>query len=366
MTSNPKTLPTLDRRGDALANPERQLQRLDSVDLAGTFASLRGASVGEEFETALAGSGLGTLRTAEIETLQLNLGRVCNQTCAHCHVDAGPDRRESMDRATAELCMEVLASTSIGTVDITGGAPEMCPQFEYLVEESTRLGRRVMDRCNLTILGVSKYRHLPRFLADHRVEVVCSLPHYRKTSTDRQRGDGVFERSIEAIRELNELGYGRPDSGLELTLVTNPVGAFLPGGQASLEGEWKAALRENHGVEFNRLIAIANMPISRYLEWLDDSGNLERYLRRLVEAFNPATVSGLMCRSTLSVDWRGRLYDCDFNQMLGLGVGGGAPEHIGDFSSEALENREVVTRRHCFGCTAGVGSSCGGALAGKS
>lgn len=363
MTLEPKTLPTLDRRGDALANPELQLQLLDSVELAGPNAPGPPPPRGEEFRASLAEAGLGELRTAEIEILQLNLGRVCNQTCAHCHVDAGPDRRESMDRATAELCMEVLASTSIGTVDITGGAPEMCPQFEYLVEESTRLGRRVLDRCNLTILTVPRYRHLPGFLAEHGVEVVCSLPHYRRTSTDRQRGDGVFERSIDALRELNGLGYGAPGSGLELTLVTNPVGAFLPGGQGSLEGEWKAALRENHGVEFNRLIAIANMPISRYLEWLEASGNLEGYMRRLLDAFNPATVAGLMCRNTLSVDWQGGLYDCDFNQMLGLRVEGGAPRHLREFREADLVGRSIVTGRHCFGCTAGVGSSCGGAIA---
>ncbi|MFT5050978.1 MAG: radical SAM/Cys-rich protein [Chlamydiales bacterium] len=347
--------PTLLRSGAALADPRAQLDLLDRVGQAGGAV---------DFDGALAGAGIGELRATGIDVFQINVGRVCNQTCGHCHVDAGPDRRENMDRATAELCMRVLAETDIPTVDITGGAPEMCPQFEYLVTESRRLGRHVLDRCNLTILLTKRYEHLPQFFADNQVEVVCSLPHYRGTSTDRQRGDGVFEASLEALRRLNALGYGAPDSGLSLVLVTNPVGAFLPAGQASLEAEWKREMKRLHGIDFSTLYSITNMPISRYLQWLQSSGNLEDYMQRLVEAFNPAAASGVMCRNTLSVGWDGRLFDCDFNQMLDLEVGSGAPRHLSGFDFEALATRKIVTARHCFGCTAGVGSSCGGQIEG--
>jgi len=350
-----RVLPTLARRRDPLADPARQRALLDELPLAG--------HPGGDFDAHLRAAGLAPLAAAGLEVFQVNVGRVCNQTCHHCHVDAGPDRTESMSRETAELCMRVLATTDIPTVDITGGAPEVNPSFEYLVEESRRLGRHVMDRCNLTILTAPRYAHLPEFLAHHRVEVVCSLPHYRALNTDRQRGDGVFELSLEALRRLNAVGYGDGTSGLRLVLVTNPVGAWLPGNQASLEAEWKRELARLHGVRFDALHAITNMPISRYLEWLQHSGNLEAYLRRLVEAFNPAAVPGLMCRTTLSVGWDGRLFDCDFNQMLDLEVGGAAPRHLRDFDPAALARRRVVTGRHCFGCTAGAGSSCGGATA---
>jgi len=351
----PTIQPTLLRSGAALADPGAQLELLDQV--AGT-AGLTG------FDQALARSGLEELHAAGIDVFQINVGRVCNQTCVHCHVDAGPDRRENMDRATAELCMRVLAATDIPTVDITGGAPEMCPQFEYLVTESRRLGRHVLDRCNLTILLTPRYEHLPRFFADNQVEVVCSLPHYRGTATDRQRGDGVYEASLEALRRLNALGYGSPDTDLSLVLVTNPVGAFLPSGQASLEAEWKREMKRLHGIEFSSLYSITNMPISRYLQWLQTSGNLEEYMQRLVEAFNPAAAAGVMCRNTLSVGWDGRLFDCDFNQMLDLEVGFGAPRHLADFELGALARRKIVTAHHCFGCTAGSGSSCGGQIDG--
>jgi radical SAM/Cys-rich protein len=345
--------PTLARQRSALADPEVQLARLDAVET--------GDRHGGDFDRHLEQSGLFPLRATGIDVFQINTGRICNQTCSHCHVDAGPDRKEVMSQETAELCMEVLAATDIPTVDITGGAPEMCPSFRYLVEESRRLGRHVIDRCNLTILLAPRYEELPEFLAANRVEVVCSLPHYRQHGTDRQRGDGVFERSIEALQELNRVGYGQGD-GLRLVLVTNPVGAFLPAGQDSLEAEWKREMERQHGIRFDALFTITNMPISRYLEWLEQSGNLGEYMRSLVQAFNPAAAAGVMCRSTLSVGWEGQLYDCDFNQMLDLEVGHGAPRHLRDFDLEALATREIVTRRHCFGCTAGSGSSCGGAL----
>ena len=345
-------VPTLQRRGAPLADPRAQIELLASLELDDPL--------GGDFDRHLERAGLHPLRAAGIEVFQINVGRVCNQTCAHCHVDAGPDRRESMSRATAELAMRVLADTAIPTVDLTGGAPELCAQFEYLVRESRRLGRRVIDRCNLTVLVAEPYRHLAGFLAENQVEVVASLPHYRQASTDRQRGSGVFERSIEALRLLNSRGYAQPGTGLRLTLVTNPVGAFLPAAQASLEAEWKRELLRLFGVRFDALYAITNMPISRYLEWLEASGNLESYQQRLVQAFNPAAAANVMCRTTLSVGWRGELYDCDFNQMLDLGVGHAAPRHLADFDLAALATRRIATGRHCFGCTAGSGSSCSG------
>ncbi|MGH7822383.1 MAG: arsenosugar biosynthesis radical SAM (seleno)protein ArsS, partial [Candidatus Binatia bacterium] len=289
-----------------------------------------------EFHEAVAAAGQWPLRPERIGIFQINVGKLCNQTCRHCHVDAGPDRREVMSRETMELCLRALAATSIPTVDITGGAPELTPHFRWLVEECRALGRHVMDRCNLTVLETPAHRDLPEFFAEHRVEVICSLPHYRRLNTDRQRGEGVYERSIRALRRLNEVGYGDGRSGLRLVLVTNPVGAYLPASQRSLEAEWKRELARLHGIRFDALYSIANMPISRFLEWLADSGNLEEYLRRLVEAFNPAAVAGVMCRNTISVGWDGRLYDCDFNQMIDLGTESGAPQTVFDATIAAL------------------------------
>lgn len=332
--------------------PAAQLERLGALEYP--------EGVESRFAHRLGREGRAPLTATGVEVFQINVGKLCNQTCSHCHVDAGPTRQEVMTRETAELCMRVLESTEIPTVDITGGAPEMCPEFEYLVRESRRLGRHVLDRCNLTILSVPRFEHLPGFLAEHRVEVVCSLPHYRELSTDRQRGDGVFARSIEGLRRLNAEGYGMPGSGLKLVLVTNPAGAFLPAPQASLEREWKRELESRHGVFFDELISITNMPISRYLEWLESSGNLETYMRTLVQAFNPVAADSVMCRTTLSVGWTGELYDCDFNQMLDLRVEGRAPRHLREFDLNSLASRRIVTGPHCFGCTAGAGSSCGG------
>ncbi|MEM1452772.1 MAG: arsenosugar biosynthesis radical SAM (seleno)protein ArsS [Planctomycetota bacterium] len=345
-----KVRPTLARTRAPLAAPEHQIEVLDRVDLGPRD------EFGPSAESALG----GPLDATGIDVLQLNLGRRCNQTCAHCHVDAGPDRTEDMSREVADRCLEILAATDIPTVDITGGAPEMSAQFEHLVRGARALGRHVMDRCNLSILLTRPYAHLVDFLAQNRVEVVASLPHYRRLGTDRQRGDGVHDASIEALRLLNEAGYGKGD-GLRLVLVTNPVGAFLPAGQASLESEWKREMKRLYDVDFDSLFTITNMPISRYLEWLEGSGQTEAYLRKLVDAFNPSAAEGLMCRSTLSVGWDGRLFDCDFNQMLDLEVGHGAPRHVDDFDLDALARRKIVVGRHCFGCTAGAGSSCGGA-----
>jgi radical SAM/Cys-rich protein len=268
-----------------------------------------------------------------------------------------------MDEATARACLDAIARTGVRTLDITGGAPELSPQFRMLVEGGRRLGCHVIDRCNLTILESGSQRGLAEFLAEHRVEVVCSLPHYRRLNTDRQRGDGVYEKSIRALRRLNALGYGRPGTGLELTLVTNPVGAFLPPAQGSIEAEWKRELAREHDVTFNRLHTITNMPIARYLAWLELSENLTPYLDRLVRAYNPSAAAGVMCRGMVSVAWDGRLYDCDFNQMLALPCAGEGLGHVSQLSREAALAREVVTDRHCFGCTAGQGSSCGGATA---
>lgn len=315
------------------------------------------------FETQLDRVGLHPLHAAEIMVFQINVGKLCNQTCRHCHVDAGPDRMEIMSRETAEQCVTALAKTDIPTVDITGGAPELNPNFRWLVGQARELGRHVMDRCNLSVLLLPSQKELAEFLAAHRVEIIASLPSYRAGQTDAQRGDGIFEKSMEALRLLNRLGYGRPDSGLVLNLVYNPVGAFLPPRQEAIEAQFKKELRFKHGIEFNRLYTITNMPISRFLEFLIESGNYDQYMTRLTNAFNPAAAAGVMCRSTLSVGWDGRLYDCDFNQMLDLPVGHGAPSHIRDFDPTQLHHRRIVTRNHCYGCTAGSGSSCGGAVA---
>ncbi|MFO0693307.1 MAG: arsenosugar biosynthesis radical SAM (seleno)protein ArsS [Polyangiales bacterium] len=342
-------LQTLRARAAPLASAEAQRARLRSLPIA------------RDFDEALAASGQPPLRPSTLRVLQMNLGRLCNQTCRHCHVDAGPDRTESMARPVIDACLRFLERSTVETVDITGGAPELHPDFRYLVEEIRRRGRHVMDRCNLTVLETGPCRDLPEFLARNRVELVCSLPHYRALATDRQRGEGVHAKSLSALRRLNALGYGDGRSGLRLVLVTNPVGAFLPSGQASLEAEWKRELDRLHGIRFDALYTLTNMPIARYLEWLDESGNLEPYLQKLVSAFNEAAAGAVMCRDTLSVGWDGTLYDCDFNQMLELRCAVDRPSIL-DVTQEALAARTVVTDRHCFGCTAGAGSSCGGAL----
>ncbi|MCW5977187.1 MAG: arsenosugar biosynthesis radical SAM protein ArsS [Bryobacteraceae bacterium] len=311
----------------------------------------------------MAGSGLHPLLATGIQVFQLNVGKLCNQTCRHCHVDAGPDRREIMSRETAELCMKKLAPTDIPVVDITGGAPELNPNFRWIVDEAKRQGRRVMDRCNLTVLLLPSQADLAEFLAARQVEVVASLPHYSAERTDAQRGENVFEKSIQALRLLNGLGYGAPDGALQLNLVYNPTGAFLPPAQHAVEADFRRELRRRHGVEFNRLYTIANMPISRFLEFLLRTGNYDGYMQRLIQAYNPRAAAAVMCRYTLSIGWDGVLYDCDFNQMIELTVNHGAPTHIRDFDLAVLARRRIVTGQHCYGCTAGAGSSCGGATA---
>jgi radical SAM/Cys-rich protein len=315
------------------------------------------------FEEKMRGAGLFPLNATGITVFQLNVGKLCNQTCHHCHVDAGPDRKEIMTREIAELSIRALARTEIPTVDITGGAPELNPNFRWLVEQARDLGRHVMDRCNLTVLLLPAQADLAEFLARHRVEVIASLPYFRAEQTDAQRGLGVFEKSIEALRKLNGLGYGREGSGLVLNLVYNPVGAFLPPKQEAIEAQFKRELERASGVVFNRLYTITNMPISRFLEFLLQTENYAGYMERLANAFNPAAAAGVMCRYTLSVGWDGTLYDCDFNQMLELPIGFGAPRHIRDFDRAALDRRRIETANHCYGCTAGAGSSCGGTTA---
>jgi radical SAM/Cys-rich protein len=285
-------------------------------------------------------------------------------TCRHCHVDAGPDRTDAMmDDATVGLVTAKIRSSRAHTVDLTGGAPELHPRFRSVVQAAADAGKHVMDRCNLTVLLLPRNAGLVDWLAERNVEIVASLPHYRRPNTDAQRGDGVFERSVRALRVLNAAGYGKGDPQRRLTLVSNPAGAFLGASQSSVEREWREGLQRNFGVSFDRLFVLNNMPISRFLEWLLESGNLESYMERLVNAYNPAAISGLMCRNTLSVGWDGRLYDCDFNQMLDLELDLPAGPHIRDFDEDAWQRRKIVTARHCFGCTAGAGSSCGGQMA---
>ncbi|MDP9132017.1 MAG: arsenosugar biosynthesis radical SAM protein ArsS, partial [Nitrospirota bacterium] len=269
---------------------------------------------------------------------------------------------EVMSKDTIDLCLQTLARTDIPTVDITGGAPELNPHFRWLVEQARLLGRQVLDRCNLSVLLLPSQADLGGFLAEHRVEVIASLPSYQEAQTDAQRGEGVFTKSMEALRLLYRLGYGKEGTGLTLNLVYNPVGAFLPPKQAAIEAQFRKELSARHGVSFTHLYTITNMPISRFLEFLIESGNFEDYMERLAAAFNPAAATGVMCRYTLSVGWDGTLYDCDFNQMLELPVSQGTPRHIRDFDPAQLHHRRIVTRNHCYGCTAGSGSSCGGAV----
>ncbi len=346
---------SLKATGNQLANSDFQLTvlRQEVVDV------LHLAPFHEQMREA----GLFPLRPVAPTVLQINVGKMCNQVCKHCHVDAGPDRKEIMTRDTMQLCLDALAQSDIQTVDLTGGAPEMNPDFRWFVEEISKLGRKVLVRCNLTIIVANKkYYDLPEFFKKHNVEVVSSLPFYSADKTDRQRGDGVFADSIKALRMLNAVGYGQPDSGLVLNLVYNPSGAFMPGPQAALQRQFKLALLKDFGIVFNDLYAITNIPVSRFLDYLIESGNYAGYMEKLVTAFNPAAAAGVMCRSTLSVGWDGGLYDCDFNQMLDLYVASPV-RHIRDFDAAALAQRAIVVNQHCYGCTAGSGSSCGGVTA---
>ena len=316
------------------------------------------------FESALHRHGLEPLRRGPVTTLQVNLGRICNQACHHCHVEAGPNRTETMERETVERIVELLGSDpKVEVLDLTGGAPELNPHFRALVLSGRRRGLRVIDRCNLTILEEAGQEDTAEFLAAHEVEIVASLPCYLQENVDRQRGSGVYERSISALRRLNDLGYGMPGTGLVLNLVYNPGGASLPPSQIDLESDYRSELRSRFGLEFTGLLTLTNMPIRRFAEFLDRTDQRAAYLSLLVNHFNPATVADLMCRSLLSIGYDGRLYDCDFNQMLAMPTAGGR-ETIWDLDSfQEREGLTVATGSHCLGCTAGAGSSCSGALA---
>ena len=352
----PRATESLHGRAQPLVQPAEQFRVLNGVDCCG------GPTGTGVFVNDLAVSGWPRLQPDTLDVVQINLGKLCNMTCRHCHVDAGPDRtEENMDRATVEACLGVIDQSGACVVDLTGGAPELNPHFEFLIDECIERGLHVLDRCNLTILMTRRYAHLPQWFAARGVEVVCSLPHYRQLGTDAQRGEGTYRKSIAALKKLNEAGYGQGSPNQVLTLVTNPVGAYLSGSQASLESEWQSALARNHGVYFDRLLTLNNMPMSRYLEWLMDAGQTEHYMRKLVQAFNPATITGLMCRNTLSIGWDGYLYDCDFNQQLDMVMDIPRP-HVSAFNLEAWLAHDVRTARHCYGCTAGAGSSCGGAI----
>lgn len=339
---------SLKARNSELASTEYQLDVLEHTSSITPFT--------EKLKTI----GLDPLKPTGITIFQVNIGRMCNQACAHCHVDAGPDRKEIMTRKTMEQCLDVLAKSCINIVDITGGAPEMNPGFRWFVSKLRELGKHVIVRCNLTIIVANKnYNSLPDFYKEHQIEVVSSLPFYNADRTDRQRGEGVFKNSIQALQMLNGVGFGKTGTGLLLNLVYNPSGAFLPASQVQLEADFKKELKKNYDIDFNSLYCITNMPISRYLEYLLHSGNYERYMDRLVTAFNPSAAFGVMCRNTISVGWDGYLYDCDFNQMLDLRVNSPV-NHISKFDVEQLNTREIVVKQHCYGCTAGAGSSCGG------
>ena len=347
---NAKT--SLKHRGNALANASEQL-----VVLTPEQNSLR-------FAEKIRETGIEKLTADTIEILQVNLGKLCNMTCEHCHVDAGPDRREIMQRDDIDACLAALERyPQIKTIDLTGGAPEMNPHFRDIVAGAKSLGRHVIDRCNLTILLAKGFEYLPEFLAENKVEIVASLPCYIEENTDAQRGDGAYSKSIEALKQLNALGYGDESSGLTLTLVYNPVGPELPPDQVQLEADYHRELDARFGIKFNRLFTITNMPVSRYLEYLLRTGDYHAYMQKLMDAFNPAAIDGLMCRNTLSVGWDGQLFDCDFNQMLELNVNTSKPMTIRDFDYDALSKREIVLGQHCFGCTAGCGSGCQGAIA---
>jgi len=342
---------TLLRQAHPLADPREQVRVLERGDSR------------PRFDQMLQQHGLPPLVSTSLDVLQVNVGRLCNQTCRHCHVDAGPNRREIMPQDVMQACLDVLQRHPFSTLDVTGGAPEMNPHFRWFVSQARPLVARIIDRCNLTILLAPGFDDLPEFLAEHRVEIIASLPCYLESNVDAQRGDGVFAKSLESLRRLNGLGYGQPGSGLVLNLVYNPLGPALPPNQAELAEAYHRELAARYGVVFNELFALANLPISRFLDDLLQSGRYEQYQQQLIEAFNPAATAGVMCRDTLSIDWQGRLFDCDFNQMLDLELEPTAPRTIFDFDPSALANRFIVTGRHCYGCTAGAGSSCQGAIA---
>lgn len=343
---------TLQRRAHFLSKTSSQIEILSDAESLGI----------PSFREKLEDMGIYPLKPTGIEIFQVNVGKMCNQVCKHCHVDAGPDRKEIMTKVTMQQCLDAIRGTDIRTIDLTGGAPEMNPHFRWFVEEISAMGKKTIVRCNLTIiLANPKYHDLPEFFKKHKVNVVSSLPYFNARRTDSQRGDGVFEKSIKALKMLNDVGYGK-DPELQLDLVYNPTGAFLPGDQVGLENEFKRKLRDLYGIEFNNLFAITNIPVSRFLDYLLASGNYESYMNDLVNAFNPSAAMGVMCRNTISIGWDGYIYDCDFNQMLDMKVDVENGRHISEWNLDAQNNRNIRLNQHCFGCTAGAGSSCGGTL----
>lgn len=346
---------SLRKRKNQLANTNRQLEILNS----GIFAD------GElpTFAKKISQTNQFPLRPKKLEILQLNLGYMCNQVCEHCHVDAGPDRKEIMTWETMQKCLEVIKNTGAHTLDLTGGAPEMNPNFRRFVEQASLAGiNDFIVRSNLTIIRANKkHNDLPEFFKKHNIHVVSSMPHWTRGKTDKQRGEGVFDLSIKALQDLNAVGYGMPGSSLKLDLVYNPNGAYLPGNQASMEKEFKSALLEDFNIQFHHLFAITNLPISRFLDYLIASDNYEEYMYQLVDAYNPNAVQNLMCTNTISVSWDGYLYDCDFNQMLDLKLASKAT-HISQYNESILSHRNIVISQHCYGCTAGAGSSCQGVV----
>lgn len=345
------SLATLKRQKHKLGSPVGQMAVLNDADSIGIPTFISKLKAMDHFP----------LKPIQIDTLQINIGKMCNQVCKHCHVDAGPDRKEIMTQETMQQCLEVIENSPIKTIDLTGGAPEMNPNFRWFVQELYQLGKKIIVRCNLTIiLANPTYSDLPDFFKKYSVYVASSLPYFSARRTDAQRGDGVFEKSIKALKMLNAVGYGKVGANLELDLVYNPSGAFLPGDHGGLEKEFKNKLKEEYGIEFNKLLVITNLPVSRFLEYLVNSGNYEDYMSELANAFNPMAAEGVMCRNILSVGWDGHLYDCDFNQMLELKIK--SIEHIAQFDLNQLSNREIILNQHCYGCTAGAGSSCSGTL----
>ena len=347
---------SLHKKGSELAQSNRQLEILSN----GIFQN------GElpKFKEKISETAQFPLKAKKLEILQINVGYMCNQVCEHCHVDAGPDRKEIMTRETMLQCLDVIKNSGAHTLDLTGGAPEMNLDFRWFVEEAAKVGiKDFIVRSNLTIIRANKkYYDLPEFFKKHNVHVVSSMPHWTRGKTDKQRGEGVFDMSIKALQELNAVGYGMPDSDLRLDLVYNPSGAFLPGDQMSMEKDFKKALMEDFGIQFHNLFAITNLPIARFLDYLIASENYEDYMYQLVEAYNPNAVANVMCTNTLSVSWDGYLFDCDFNQMLELPVNSKS-KHISEFNEDLLEGRHIVISQHCYGCTAGAGSSCQGVVA---
>jgi radical SAM/Cys-rich protein len=346
---------SLKARNNDIANTARQMEILSS----GIFANGELPTFAEKIKE----TNQFPLRPKKLEILQINLGYMCNQVCGHCHVDAGPDRKEIMTKETMEQCLDVIKKTTAHTLDLTGGAPEMNPNFRWFVEEASKAGiTDFIVRSNLTIIRANKkYYDLPEFFKKHSVHVVSSMPHWTRGKTDKQRGDGVFDKSVKALQELNGIGYGLEGSGLKLDLVYNPSGAFLPGDQQALENDFKKALKADFDIDFHQLFAITNLPISRFLDYLIASDNYEDYMHSLLDAYNPDAVKSVMCTNTISISWEGWLYDCDFNQMLNLKVANKI-KHISDYDEEALQDRDIMINQHCYGCTAGSGSSCQGAV----